>query len=107
LLQLLRAPGYPAEDDQVILNVTEFWIEYAEQIADTVMDSPEDEIPFLEVVRTDLMQAVQIYIPKLQAPPLSEMSEWDEDNVDQWQLDCTVGREHPGTFSTHRVFVVQ
>jgi hypothetical protein len=86
LLQLLRAPGYPAEDDQVILNVTEFWIEYAEQIADTVMDSPEDEIPFLEVVRTDLMQAVQIYIPKLQAPPLSEMSEWDEDNVDQWQF---------------------
>jgi hypothetical protein len=86
LLQLLRAPGYPAEDDQVILNVTEFWIEYAEQIADTVMDSPDDEMPFLEVVRTDLMQAVQIYIPKLQAPPLSEMSEWDEDNVDQWQF---------------------
>ncbi|KEQ71117.1 ARM repeat-containing protein [Aureobasidium namibiae CBS 147.97] len=86
LQQLLTAPGYPAEDDQVILNVTEFWIEFAEQIADTVMDSPEDEITFLAVVRTDLMQAVQTYIPKLQAPPPSEMSEWDEDNVDQWQF---------------------
>ncbi|KAH0381039.1 ARM repeat-containing protein, partial [Aureobasidium melanogenum] len=84
--QLLRAPGYPAEDDQVILNVTEFWIEYAETIADTLMDAAEDEIPFLAVVRNDLMQAVQTYIPKLQAPPLAEMSEWDEDNVDHWQF---------------------
>ncbi|KAH0347570.1 ARM repeat-containing protein, partial [Aureobasidium melanogenum] len=84
--RLLRAPGYPAEDDQVILNVTEFWIEYAETIADTLMDAAEDEIPFLAVVRTDLMQAVQTYIPKLQAPPLAEMSEWDEDNVDHWQF---------------------
>ncbi|KAK6008380.1 hypothetical protein QM012_000283 [Aureobasidium pullulans] len=84
--QLLRAPGYPAEDDHVILNVTEFWIEYAEQIADTVMDAAEDEIPFLAAVRNDLMQAVQTYIPKLQAPPLAEMSEWDEDNVDHWQF---------------------
>ncbi|KAI5272802.1 ARM repeat-containing protein [Aureobasidium subglaciale] len=86
LQQLLRAPGYPAEDDQVIINVTEFWIEYAEQTADTLMDSTEDEVPSLAAVRNDLMQAVQIYIPKLQAPPLSEMSEWDEDNVDQWQF---------------------
>ncbi|KAG9960090.1 ARM repeat-containing protein, partial [Aureobasidium melanogenum] len=84
--RLLRAPGYPAEDDQVILNVTEFWIEYAETIADTLMDAAEDEIPFLAVVRNDLMQAVQTYIPKLQAPPLAEMSEWDEDNVDHWQF---------------------
>ncbi|KAG9845040.1 ARM repeat-containing protein, partial [Aureobasidium melanogenum] len=84
--QLLRAPGYPAEDDQVILNVTEFWIEYAETIADTLMDAAEDEIPFLAIVRNDLMQAVQTYIPKLQAPPLAEMSEWDEDNVDHWQF---------------------
>ncbi|KAG9700231.1 ARM repeat-containing protein, partial [Aureobasidium melanogenum] len=84
--QLLRAPGYPAEDDQVILNVTEFWIEYAETIADTLMDAAEDEIPFLAIVRNDLMQAVQTYIPKLQAPPLAEMTEWDEDNVDHWQF---------------------
>ncbi|KAG9856371.1 ARM repeat-containing protein, partial [Aureobasidium melanogenum] len=84
--RLLRAPGYPAEDDQVILNVTEFWIEYAETIADTLMDAAEDEIPFLAVVRNDLMQAVQTYIPKLQTPPLAEMSEWDEDNVDHWQF---------------------
>ncbi|KAH0167253.1 ARM repeat-containing protein, partial [Aureobasidium melanogenum] len=84
--QLLRAPGYPAEDDQVIINVTEFWIEYAETIADTLMDAAEDKIPFLAVVRNDLMQAVQTYIPKLQAPPLAEMSEWDEDNVDHWQF---------------------
>ncbi|KAG9662166.1 ARM repeat-containing protein, partial [Aureobasidium melanogenum] len=84
--QLLRAPGYAAEDDQVILNVTEFWIEYAETIADTLMDAAEDEIPFLAIVRNDLMQAVQTYIPKLQAPPLAEMSEWDEDNVDHWQF---------------------
>lgn len=84
--QLLRAPGYPAEDDQVILNVTEFWIEYAETIADTLMDAAEDEIPFLAIVRNDLMQAVQTYIPKLQAPPLAEMAEWDEDNVDHWQF---------------------
>ncbi|THV76994.1 ARM repeat-containing protein [Aureobasidium pullulans] len=84
--QLLRAPGYPAEDDQVILQVTEFWIEYAEQIADTVMDVEEDKIPFLTAVRDDLMQAVQTYIPKLQAPSLSEISEWDEDNVDSWQF---------------------
>ncbi|KAG9944153.1 ARM repeat-containing protein, partial [Aureobasidium melanogenum] len=67
--QLLRAPGYPAEDDQVILNVTEFWIEYAETIADTLMDAAEDEIPFLAI-----------------APPLAEMAEWDEDNVDHWQF---------------------
>lgn len=84
--QLLRAPGYPAEDDQVILNVTEFWIEFAEQIADTVMDLSEDETLFLAAIRNDLMQAVQTYIPKLQAPPLAEMSEWDEDNVDHWQF---------------------
>ncbi|KAI4715673.1 ARM repeat-containing protein [Aureobasidium sp. EXF-10727] len=84
--QLLCAPGYPAEDDQVILNVTEFWIEYAEQIADTVMDAAEDEVPFLAAVRNDLMQAVQTYIPKLQAAPLAVMSEWDEDNIDHWQF---------------------
>jgi hypothetical protein len=84
--RLTRAPGYPAEEDQVILSVTEFWNEYTEQILDMLVDSSEDELPFLARVRTDLLQAIQAYIPKIQSPTPSQLISWDEDNVDSWKF---------------------
>lgn len=43
-------------------------------------------MPRLAASRSDLMQAVQTYIPKLQSPSHAELADWDEDNLDRWKF---------------------
>ncbi|GAB7347732.1 hypothetical protein MBLNU459_g5284t1 [Dothideomycetes sp. NU459] len=84
--ELIRGPGYPAEDDELILSATEFWMEYAEQAVDLVVESSDADLPWLDKVRHDLISAVHIYIPKLRPPPPEVVAEWDEENMDSWDF---------------------
>lgn len=85
-LQLLQGPGYPAEDDELILSTTEFWMDYAEHAVDLVADSSDTDLPWLLDVRKDLIDAVGCYISKLRPPPAEVVAQWDEENMDSWEF---------------------
>ena len=84
---MITGPGYPGEDDVIILSATEFWTDYAEHIVDTIVDSESDGLEsWLPAVSADLMRALQNYIPKIAQPGMDIMLTWDEDALALWKF---------------------
>lgn len=61
-------------------------MEYAEHAVDLVVDSSDADLPWLQQVRADLMNAVKCYILKLRPPPPEVVAEWDDENTDSWEF---------------------
>ncbi|KAL1305579.1 hypothetical protein AAFC00_007184 [Neodothiora populina] len=86
-LELLTAPGYPAEDDEMIFSATEFWNEYAEHAVYAAADSEVHTLSkWLPQAREDLMKALQLYLPKMSHPPPEISKTWDEETFQQWKF---------------------
>lgn len=83
--ETIRGPGYPGDEDEIIIPVTDFWTDYAQYVVDEFeMSSSADDLPWLNVAKERLMRAAASYLLKLRAPPTSEITSWDESTKERW-----------------------
>lgn len=86
-MNLLTKPGYPGEDDQLIISATEFWNDYSERVGDLIIAREADTLPtWLPPLKEDLMKALQAYLPKLAPPPTHIRNTWDEESFQTWKF---------------------
>lgn len=83
--QALQGPGYPGDDDECTVSITEFWNDYAEYVVDALEESSSySDLPWLETSKDRLMRATESYLPKLCSPPTEVFRNWDEDTQESW-----------------------
>jgi hypothetical protein len=76
---MLRGPGFAEVDDKASCLVLGYWTEAADSINDAVMDGA-DVSTFLRT-KGDFAQVITDCYEKLRYPDLSILSDWDEDDV--------------------------
>ncbi|KAK5000317.1 member of the karyopherin-beta [Elasticomyces elasticus] len=87
LLQtLLCGPGYPGEDDEIIVLATEFWNTYIECTTDILFGLDHADTPWLHLIEKDIMQAVEALWLKLRVPIPEVIKEWDENSRNEFTM---------------------
>ncbi|KAK4569879.1 member of the karyopherin-beta [Recurvomyces mirabilis] len=91
---ILRAPGYPGDDDELSIMSIEFWNTYVEYVNDTVFsqDPGQPEPTWLPSAKAILLQLMEILWAKMVTPPGNVANNWTDDESDgfkEFRLDTT------------------
>lgn len=91
---ILKAPGYPGDEDELSIQSIEFWNTYTEYVNDVTFsrDSDESEPPWFGYARSVLTQVVELLWAKLQTPPNEVGKEWTDAESEafrEFRLDAT------------------
>ncbi|KAK5723059.1 member of the karyopherin-beta [Elasticomyces elasticus] len=91
---ILRAPGYPGDEDEIAVLSIEFWNTYVEYVNDTVFsqNAGEPSPPWLPYAKSALTQLVELLWLKMCTPPANIAKEWtdaEHDGFKEFRLDAT------------------
>ncbi|KAM0550766.1 hypothetical protein ACHAPJ_008629 [Fusarium lateritium] len=77
LCGLLGARGYPVEEDKIFVPALEFWLTYAETMADAMYSDENAMNTWVPQARSHALQAVSNAWQKIVYPPTEEFTSWD------------------------------
>lgn len=91
---ILQAPGYAGDDDELSIMSIEFWNTYVEYVNDTVFSqgSGAPEPTWLPTAKAILLQLVELLWAKMVTPPGNVAKNWTDDENDgfkEFRLDTT------------------
>ncbi|KAK5121938.1 hypothetical protein LTR85_004510 [Meristemomyces frigidus] len=91
---ILKAPGYPGDEDELSVQSIEFWNTYVEYVNDITFskDSDDPDPPWFEYARSVLMQLVELLWAKMWTPPNEVAKEWTDAESEafrEFRLDAT------------------
>ncbi|TKA78591.1 hypothetical protein B0A55_03875 [Friedmanniomyces simplex] len=91
---ILRAPGYPGDEDELSVMSIEFWNTYVEYVNDTVFSQDAEEPPpsWLAYAKSILTQLVELLWAKMCTPPANVAKNWTDDEHEgfkEFRLDST------------------
>ncbi|WPH00834.1 Hypothetical protein R9X50_00366400 [Acrodontium crateriforme] len=92
--EILKAPGYPGDDDELSIQAIEFWNTYIEHLNDQIFSSDHDvELPpYLDHSKAVLTQVVELLWAKMVIPPNDVSKDWGSDQSDgfkDFRLDAS------------------
>ncbi|RMY44950.1 hypothetical protein D0865_10229 [Hortaea werneckii] len=94
LFDILKAPGYPGDEDELSTLSIEFWNTYIEYVNDMLFSKDQDEPdpPWFDYCRSVLSQLVGMLWTKLVTPPPETAKQWtdaESDGFKEFRLDTT------------------
>lgn len=75
--QLLRLPGNPVENDEVVVSAIEFWNTFVEFVTDSGHSA--EPSAWLDLAKAHMMQMVEEFWAKICIPPPDFTKNWDND----------------------------
>ena len=94
LFDILRAPGYAGDEDELSIQSIEFWNTYIEYVNDVTFsrDADDPEPPWLNYARSVTTQAVELLWAKMWTPPNEVAKQWtdgEREGFKEFRLDAT------------------
>lgn len=94
LFDILRAPGYPGDEDELSIFSIEFWNTYIEYVNDMLFSKDADgaDPPWFGYSRVVLSQLVELLWAKMSTPPADVAKQWtdaESDGFKEFRLDTT------------------
>lgn len=86
--QMIDAPGWAGDDNEITILATEFWNDYAEHIVDEVAVSEQESLPWLGDASSTLVNVAEAFIPRICLPTSSVTDDWDKEIQERWAMFC-------------------
>ncbi|KAF2768474.1 ARM repeat-containing protein [Teratosphaeria nubilosa] len=91
---MLRAPGFPGDEDELSIQSIEFWNTYIEHVNDTTFskDSNEPDPEWLSYSKSVLTQLIELIWAKMWTPPSEIAKGWTDAECEgfrEFRLDAT------------------
>ncbi|KAK0863131.1 member of the karyopherin-beta [Friedmanniomyces endolithicus] len=91
---ILKAPGYPGDEDELSVLSIEFWNTYIEYVNDTVFSQDAEEQPatWIPYAKSVLSQLIELLWTKMCTPPANLAKNWtdaEHEGFKEFRLDAT------------------
>ncbi|KAK5129525.1 hypothetical protein LTR08_003184 [Meristemomyces frigidus] len=91
---ILKAPGYSGDEDELSIQSIEFWNTYIEYVNDVTYskDADDPEPPWLDYARSVASQVIELLWAKMWAPPNAVAKDWSDaesEGFKEFRLDAT------------------
>ncbi|KAM3417175.1 hypothetical protein BST61_g5436 [Cercospora zeina] len=94
IMAILKAPGYPGDDDEASLHSIEFWNTYIEYVNDVTYSSPSIKTPLVWVssARATCMTLTNLLWQKMRTPDAETAKDWtdaESEGFKEFRMDAS------------------
>ena len=87
LTSLIACKGYAIEDDELVSQLLEFWMNYGQFVVDNQASSTTERRPqWLSTAESKLYRVIEAFLKKAQLPPTNIFNHWDRQTQAEFNL---------------------